>query len=108
MPRAIEQARKVGPVAVPLDLLPLMVTINNPAEGTSARRVDPTDLSEIFGIGYHLSKVTVEVSDDIISRNLGKYLPFVDQLPHTTGVWGGDFHYEGNFELATVFYRRQK
>ena len=85
-----------------------MVTVENPSDKTSARRVDPIDLAAVYGEGYRLSKVILVASDEPVSRDLGKRLPFVDPPPSKTGIWGGDQFYVGSFELTITFYRWSK
>jgi hypothetical protein len=61
----IRQSRRV-----PRKFYPMLVTfadINNPA---SVREVDPANLAKIFGAGYKLKSITLEITDEKVTKGV--------------------------------------
>lgn len=54
-------------MTVPAELYPLLVTFDDIADPTTARRVDPSDLASMFGPGYALKAITLEITDEKVS-----------------------------------------
>ncbi|MEO1638741.1 MAG: hypothetical protein AAFU41_05780 [Pseudomonadota bacterium] len=62
-----EIPRQTEPVTIPLENAPMMVTfldINDPA---SVREVDPENIAEVFGAGFNIERMTLEVTDDPVT-----------------------------------------
>ncbi len=107
MPGAIERARKAGPTDIPLDILPLMATLENPLDRASARVVDPANLSATFGDGYELARIMVATSSEPINRDLSLKLTFLALSPDpATNLWKED-RAAGTRNLAISYYRER-
>lgn len=52
---------------VPFERLPLLVRFRDPADPTSAERVEPANLAARLGAGVRLRRVTAQITDDPIS-----------------------------------------
>jgi hypothetical protein len=53
-----------GPVAIPTDELPLLVTFDDITDPLTVRQVTPADLDSVFGPGVSLAAATLEVTDE--------------------------------------------
>ena len=53
---------------------PMLVTFRDPADPTSVERVDPDDLAASFGEGVSLKRITVEMTDDPVTRGIEERL----------------------------------
>jgi hypothetical protein len=73
----IENARSKGPVNVPLERLPLVITFSNIADPKSVKRVDPSKLEASFGVGYHIASATVEMTEKPLRATITKELPWL-------------------------------
>lgn len=56
---------------------PLMVTFRNPRVPASVVRVDPRNLASELGAGIHLRRITVQVTDDRVTNDLGRRQPWL-------------------------------
>jgi hypothetical protein len=66
-----------GEREVPHDRYPLLVTFSDPSDPKSARKVDPSDLVRAFGSGVSLKRITLEITDDKVTDNVGdRILPW--------------------------------
>lgn len=50
------------------DLYPLLVTFTDIDDPTTVQRVDPSDLAAVFGTGYALKAITLEITDEPVTR----------------------------------------
>ena len=50
------------------DLYPLLVTFDDIADPTTVRQVDPSDLASVFGPGYTLNSITLEITDEKVTE----------------------------------------
>jgi hypothetical protein len=57
---------------------PMMVTFGDPADPTSVAEVDPDDLAATFGDGVKLKRITVELTDDLVTSGIEKRLGWID------------------------------
>lgn len=64
--RAIERHRGIG--VVPPEDYPMMVTFADIDIPTSVQLVDPNDLVATFGDGYSLVSLTLEITDDEVTK----------------------------------------
>lgn len=53
------------------DWCPMLLTFANPADPASIRRVEPTNLAAAFGSGTALRGITVELTDNAVTRWTG-------------------------------------
>lgn len=53
---------------VPPDLYPLLVAFDDVADPKTVRRVDPSDLAASFGPGVALTSVTLEITDEAVTK----------------------------------------
>lgn len=59
---------------VPHDRYPLLVTFTDPNDPKTVRKVDPDYLAGAFGSGVSLKRITLEITDDKITENVGDQL----------------------------------
>ncbi len=64
---------------LPGDLYPLLVTFTDIDDPTTVLRVDPSDLAAMFGPGYALKAITLEITDDPLTD--GRMSSVLDWLP---------------------------
>jgi hypothetical protein len=60
--------RAAGVIAVPEVQYPMLVTFGDIADPASVKLVDPADLAASFGPGVRLKSVTLEVTDEAVTR----------------------------------------
>lgn len=60
--------------------LPMLVTFGDIADPKSLRKVDPANLAASFGPGVRLNRITVEVTDDSVTRGIKTRLGWLDHL----------------------------
>lgn len=56
--------------SVPSDMYPMLVTFTDINDPKSVKEVKPGKLAEVFGAGYALKSVTVEITDEVVSKGL--------------------------------------
>ena len=61
--------------------LPYMVRFRDPADPKSVEQVDPVDLAKTFGPGCRLKSLTVQVTDDPMTRGIEKRLGWLGEFP---------------------------
>ena len=76
----LKAARKKGKIELPIDRLPTTVTFTDLADPKSVKLVDPTDLVATFGPGYRITKATIEVTDEPLTHEIEKKLPWLIEL----------------------------
>jgi hypothetical protein len=62
------------------DQLPLLVRFRDVARPMSVEAVDPEDMPQVFGPGYRLRRVTMQVTDEPVSRGIERRLPWLKKL----------------------------
>ncbi len=73
-----------GEVALPRRLYPLLVTFDDINDPKTVRRVDPDDLAATFGFGYRLKSITIEITDEPVTRGkVEKVLGWLGKYPET-------------------------
>jgi hypothetical protein len=60
--------RQSGQVVLTGDLIPLLVTFDDITEPLTVRKVDPKDLAAVFGEGFQLKAVTLEISPEAVTE----------------------------------------
>ena len=74
--------RAAGVIAVPAYQYPMLVTFGDITDPSSVQLVDPDDLAASFGPGVRLKSVTLEVTDDAVTRQeLDSILSWLDPFP---------------------------
>ncbi len=74
---ALEAASK--PLPIPPEHYPLLVTFDDIKDPASVKQVTPENFSEIFGAGYGLKEITVEMTEQTVTSNkISKILPCLD------------------------------
>ena len=57
-----------GPLVLPVEAYPLLVTFTDINDPASVARVDPDDLAADFGPGYALSSITLAITDEPVTK----------------------------------------
>jgi hypothetical protein len=66
-------------IIVPTELMPNFVTFESSKEPDSIIRVDAKNFSQVFGDGYSIKSVTLEITDEQVTDGLvKKALPWID------------------------------
>ncbi len=74
--------RAAGVIAVPEGQYPMLVTFGDIADPASVKLVDPADLAASFGPGVRLKSVTLEVTDEVVTRpKLDSLLSWLGPFP---------------------------
>ncbi len=76
-----------GGKTVPREIYPRLVTFGNLNSPLSVREVDPDDLAPAFGPGYRLRSMTLEITDEPLTRG-----PMEASLPWLKALNGGYLH----------------
>jgi hypothetical protein len=63
-----KRGRAAGPITVPEDQYPMLVTFADIADPASVELVDPTDLAASFGPGVRLKSVVLEVAEEPVTE----------------------------------------
>lgn len=61
---------------------PTLVTFTNPHDPMSVQEVDPGRLSNQFGQGFALRRITVEITDDAVTRQISDRLDALNIVPN--------------------------
>ena len=70
-----------GSAALPRKFWPTFVTFTDITDPKTVRRVDPDDLAATFGLGYRLRSVTLEITDEPVTRGeVEKVLPWLREI----------------------------
>ncbi|HEY0312884.1 MAG TPA: hypothetical protein VGC56_10365 [Allosphingosinicella sp.] len=57
------------------DPLPMLVMFADPKDPKTVERIDPRNISAIFGPGYALKSITLQITDEAVTTGLEKRLP---------------------------------
>ena len=63
-----EDKMGAGPVSVPVEFMPLLVTFDDITKPETVKRVDPNNLTATFGAGYALKSITLEITDEPVTE----------------------------------------
>lgn len=83
---------------VPRDLYPTLVCFGDPLISRTVEEVDPDNLSASIGKDCILRKITIELTDDKVSKGLSKKLPWLNR--HGAANLDPDFKPTTNPTLA--------
>jgi|SRR5665213_3355578 len=86
---ALADARKIGPFAVNIQHLPTLLTFADLADYKSMLRVDPSHLDQVFGAGYAIKSVTVEIVDEPLTERIEGQLPWLGMFKNTGASFAG-------------------
>ena len=76
----------LGPVSVPRQAYPLLVTFDDINDPASVKKVDPNDFAATFGEGYSLKSITLEITDEPVTEGeVEKVLGWRGSIPDD--VW---------------------
>jgi hypothetical protein len=77
---------------------PLLVTFADIKEPKSVAFVDSADLAKYFGTGIALKRITVQITDDPVTTNIGKRLRWLSDYPEPRL----DPNYKGSFDPGEI------
>lgn len=79
----VESAKRIvsregirSPAIVAPEDYPMLVTFTDIADPKSVARVEPDNLTAAFGPGVRLKRITVQVTDDEVTKGIEKRLPY--------------------------------
>jgi hypothetical protein len=72
-----QAARGRGPITLPQQLYPVFLRFRDIKDWATVERVDPDDLAKSFGSGVRLVRVTIEITDDPVTRGIRNVLPWL-------------------------------
>lgn len=79
--RGLRDVRRDAPTSLP-DGAPLFVTFDDPDDPLTVRRVDRDEFETVFGPGYRLKSVTIELTDDPVTEGVMRRV-----FPWLVDVW---------------------
>lgn len=92
-------ARQLKPsFELPQAKLPLFVTFGDIRDPKSVMLVDPNDLAARFGAGTKLRRITVQITDDPVTIQVGKRLRWLGKYPEPRL----DAAYKGSFDPGKI------
>lgn len=77
--KRVQAARGRGPAALPQTLYPRFLRFRDIRDPTTVELVDPNDLAKSFGPGVRLERVTIEITDDAVTRRIRNTLPWLSR-----------------------------
>ena len=77
--KKVQAARGRGPIALPRKLYPRFLRFRDIKDPTTAELVDPDNLAKSFGPGVRLVRVTIEITDEAVTRGIRKILPWLSR-----------------------------
>ncbi len=81
--RSVLISRAGPPLIVPPEKYPLLVTFKDINDPASVKRVDPNNLAAVFGPGFELKSITLEITDEPVTR--GKIIKMLEWLKSIKG-----------------------
>ena len=83
---AAKMEKSVGmKLEVPRQYYPLLVTFDDIHDPKTVKKVDPDDLAATFGPGYRLKRITIEITDEPVTR--GKVEKVLGWWRHVDDYW---------------------
>jgi hypothetical protein len=77
--KKVQAARGRGPIVLPQKLYPRFLRFRDIKDSTTAELVDPNDLAKSFGPGVRLVRVTIEITDEAVTRGIRNVLPWLSR-----------------------------
>lgn len=62
---------------VPFKYLPMFVRFRDLHDPASVEQVDPSDLATSFGAGVKFERLSIEITDDVVTKHIGTVLPWL-------------------------------
>ena len=75
----VQAARGRGPIVLPQKLYPRFLRFRDIKDPATAELVDPDNLAKSFGRGLRLVRVTIEITDEAVTRGIRKILPWLSR-----------------------------
>ncbi len=66
----------IGAIELHRDNMPTMITFRDPQDPSSAQVVVPDKLPEVFGPGVQLKRAWIEITKDLVTRQIDEALPW--------------------------------
>jgi hypothetical protein len=73
----VQAARGRGPITLPKKLYPRFLRFRDIKDPATAELVDPDNLAKSFGPGFRLVRVTIEITDEAVTRGIRKVVPWL-------------------------------
>jgi hypothetical protein len=77
--KRVQAALGRGPITLPQKLYPRFLRFRDIKDSTTAELVDPDNLAESFGPGVRLVRVTIEITDEAVTRGIRNVLPWLSR-----------------------------
>jgi hypothetical protein len=77
--KRVQAAKGRGPITLPQQLYPHFLRFRDTKDSTTAELVDPDNLAKSFGPGVRLVGVTIEITDEPVTRGIRKILPWLSR-----------------------------
>jgi hypothetical protein len=77
--KRVQAARGRGPIALPQKLYPNFLRFRDIKDPTTAELVDPDNLAKSFGPSIRLVRVTIEITDEAVTRDIRNVLPWLSR-----------------------------
>jgi hypothetical protein len=77
--KRVQVARGRGPITLPQTLYPVFLRFRDIKDRATVERVDPDHLAKSFGSGVRLVRVTIEITDDPVTRGIRNVLPWLSR-----------------------------
>jgi hypothetical protein len=77
--KRVQAARGRGPITLPQQLYPHFLRFRDTNDPTTAELIDPDNLAKSFGPGVRLVSVTIEITDEPVTRGIRKVLPWLSR-----------------------------
>jgi hypothetical protein len=77
--KRVQAARGRGPIVLPQKLYPRFMRFRDIKDSTTAELVDPDNLAKSFGPGVRLVRVTIEITDEAVTRGIRNILPWLSR-----------------------------
>jgi hypothetical protein len=84
---------------------PTLVTVPDPAESKGVTAVEPSQFSQVFGARVAISDVTIELTTDPVTSNIGRRLPWVD-AGLAKGLGSVRYGYSNRFNVNIPDFKR--
>jgi hypothetical protein len=77
--KRVQAASGRGPITLPQQLYPHFLHFRDIKDPTTVELVDPDNLEKSFGPGVRLVRVTIEITDEPVTRGIRKILPWLSR-----------------------------
>jgi hypothetical protein len=88
--KRVQAARGRGPITLPQKLYPRFLRFSDIMDPKTAELVDPDNLAKSFGPGVRLVRVTIEITDEAVTRGVRKVLPWLSRNAEWFGLSKGN------------------